>query len=250
MKLLHEDYFAGCGGFAKASLDAGIETNRFIEIDQDAQATLRANFPKVPIWGDIKTYHPTPGQANLYTIGFPCSGTSIAGSRTGLAHVESALWFQALRCICEGQPQFIIIENPEGLINRGLRAVLGGLRMAGYAFDHPQIISAAELGAAHQRNRVFIVSYSKRIKFKEKPTCWSDQIRDMVEEQRTKARWLLFERSGNGITPRFPTGLDTVLNVPRGSTGRIRSRFLFGRTVTPPQAAIPLARVRYLASLI
>jgi DNA (cytosine-5)-methyltransferase 1 len=248
--LIHEDYFAGIGGFTKASSELGIPTVKFIEIDKDAQKTLRSNFPGVPIHGDIRTHHPTPG-ANLYTIGFPCTGTSVAGSRTGLTHQESALWFEALRCICEGQPQFIIVENPEGLVNTGLRAVLGSLRMAGYTFDNPQLISAKELGAGHQRKRVFIVSYPERLRFKGQPLCWSDQIRDSIQTVRTQARWLLLERSIDGINPRFPDGLDNVpLNVPKGTAGRIRSRFLFGRSVTPPQATIPLLRVQYLNSLI
>jgi DNA (cytosine-5)-methyltransferase 1 len=248
--LIHEDYFAGIGGFTKASSELGIPTVKFIEIDKDAQKTLRSNFPGVPIHEDIRTHNPTPG-ANLYTIGFPCTGTSVAGSRTGLAHQESSLWFEALRCIHYGKPTFVVLENPDGLIDRGLRAVLGSLRMAGYTFDNPQIVSAAELGAGHQRKRVFIVSYPERLRFKEQPLCWTDQIRDSIQKVRTKAEWLLLERSSNGINPRFPDGLDNVpLNVRRGTAGRIRSRFLFGRCVTPPQATIPLLRVQYLHSLI
>lgn len=70
-----------------------------------------------------------------------------AGNGTGLDHPESSLWFQALRCIADGRPDFAIIENPAGVISRGLRAVLGGLRMVKYCWDDPQIISAEEFGA-------------------------------------------------------------------------------------------------------
>jgi DNA (cytosine-5)-methyltransferase 1 len=115
----------------------------------------------------------------------------------------------------------------------------------------PQIVSASELGAGHQRKRVFIVSYPERLRFKEQPLCWSDQIGDSIQTIRAKAEWLLLERSSDRINPRFPQGLDNVpFNVPQGTAGRIRSRFLFGKCVTPPQATIPLLRVQYLNSLI
>ncbi len=55
------------------------------------------------------------------------------------------------------------MEQPEGFIQRGLRAVLGGLRMAGYKFDPPLLLSATQLGAMHKRKRLFIVSYSDTV---------------------------------------------------------------------------------------
>ncbi|MFB2768288.1 DNA cytosine methyltransferase [Pelatocladus sp. BLCC-F211] len=39
----------------------------------------------------------------MFTLGFPCTGTSIAGNGTGLKHPESSLWLEALRCITIGQ---------------------------------------------------------------------------------------------------------------------------------------------------
>lgn len=203
----HLDLFSGIGGFSQAArLVGGIQTTQFVEIERDAQATLRSHFPAVPIHADIRDYQPRPGEFDLYTIGFFCTGTSNAGARTGLDHPESAMWREGLRCICLGKPRFIVVEQPEGFIQRGLRAVLGGLRMAGYQWDAPQIISAAEVGAMHQRNRIFIVSYSDQLQFKEQPTSWDDQVREMVERQRADSRWLTVERSRDRASSGIPRG--------------------------------------------
>lgn len=158
--LTHLDLFSGIGGFSYgAEIVGGIQTTQFVEIDPDAQAVLRSRFPGIPIHSDICDYSPSTGEFDLYTVEFPCTGTSNAGLRTGLNHPESALWFEALRCIADGQPHFVVIENPPGVISRGLRAILRGLRVVGYCWDDPQIVSAAQLGAPQERKRLFVITY-------------------------------------------------------------------------------------------
>ena len=69
------------------------------------------------------------------------------------------MFFYSLRAIAIEQPEFVVIEQPRGIINNGLRTVLGGLRMVQYSWEDPEIISAAELGAPHERERLFIIAY-------------------------------------------------------------------------------------------
>ena len=57
MNRTHLDLFSGIGGFALAARWAGIETVQFVEIDPFCQKVLQKNFPGVPIWDDIKTFH-------------------------------------------------------------------------------------------------------------------------------------------------------------------------------------------------
>lgn len=45
------------GGFALAARWAGLETVQFVEIDPFCQKVLKKNFPGVPIYDDIKTFH-------------------------------------------------------------------------------------------------------------------------------------------------------------------------------------------------
>jgi len=125
----HLGAFEGIGAFSEACRRTGkIQTIAYIDIDQHAQTVFKDNFPDIPIYSDIRDYHPCKG-IDLYTGGFPCTGTSNAGNKQGLNHPESALWFEFLRIINEGQPKFVVIENPASVLNNGLRAILGGLRM-------------------------------------------------------------------------------------------------------------------------
>jgi DNA (cytosine-5)-methyltransferase 1 len=177
------DYFAGIGAWELAAeiLEQiyGYQvftTYQFVEILPSAQQVLRSHYPLIPIHFDIKTYTP-PQNIDVYFVSHPCTGTSNAGKRTGLAHPESNLWFEALRCICIGKPKFVVIEQPEGFIHRGLRACLGGLRMAGYSTE-VEIISASQLGALHRRNRVFVVAHTNHLSLQQREgwKCWDEQI--------------------------------------------------------------------------
>ncbi|MEO1340819.1 MAG: DNA cytosine methyltransferase [Cyanobacteria bacterium J06635_13] len=247
--LRHLDLFSGVGGFSLAAKQlGGIQTTQFVEINTDAQSVLRSHFPGVPIDGDIRDYQPKSGRFDLITMGFPCTGTSNAGSRTGLKHPASSLWREGIRCLIQARPKFCVIEQPEGVVGRGLRSVLGGLRMAGYQSE-VEIVSASELGAGHQRLRLFIVSYLDEWadRFSKAP-CWSDQMREMVQRQRVNSQWLTARKSGDRIDYGIPEGV-VRFTVPNRTKGRIKSRYLAGRTVTPGQASIALRRVLYLNSL-
>ncbi|PSB04939.1 DNA cytosine methyltransferase [Merismopedia glauca] len=258
--LRHLDLFSGIGGFTLAATRVGgICTQQFVEINPDAQAILRSHYPNIPIHPDIRSYTPRAGEFDLITCGFPCTGTSIAGTRQGLEHPESALWREGIRCLIQCQPKFCLIEQPEGIIRRGLRTILGALRMARYNFEI-EIVSAAMLGACHKRNRLFIISYPNSLQWSNQPTCWANQMREMVERQRLDSQWLAVRQFCSSfhtrLSVRLVRGLEETeiepeqYSEPTNSKGRIRARYLAGRTVTPPQAAIALRRILYLNSLI
>ena len=257
--LRHLDLFSGIGGFSLAAKQlGGIQTAQFVEINPDAQLILRHHFPNIPIHSDIRDYHPEPGEFDLLSMGFPCTGTSNAGSRTGLQHPASSLWREGLRCLIEAQPKFCIMEQPEGVVGRGLRTILATLYMAGYSFEI-EAVTAQELGAGHQRLRLFIISYPDEQRILYEQTCWSDQMRSLVQRQRANSTWLSVrnqgDRAGNGLSVQLVRGSDrTILEEseytePSKTPGRIRARYLAGRTVTPAQAAIALRRVLYLSEI-
>ena len=186
------DYFAGIGAWELAAeileqiYDYQVFTTyQFVEILPSAQQVLRSHYPLIPIHSDIQTYTP-PQNIDVYFISFPCTGTSQAGTKTGLNHPDSNLWFEALRCICIGKPKFVVIENPEGFIHRGLRACIGGLRMAGYSTE-VEIISASQLGAPHRRNRVFVSAHTHHLSLQQREgwKCWDEQIGMDIETTRS-----------------------------------------------------------------
>ena len=253
------DLFSGIGGFAIAAHWAGFKTAQFVEIDPSAQTELRYHYPHIPIHDDVRTYQPIPGKFDIITAGFPCTGTSGAGLKTGLSHAESALFRDTLRIIYESRPRFTIIENPTGLRDRGLRAVLGGLRMAGYSSELI-VISAGRLGAGHRRQRLFIVSYPHV--GSGNPTITdisrSSEMRAMVSEARNYADWLQVKPGSNGKNDGLPVVLvrhnfSAKLKAPffccdNGQQGRLTARILAGRAVTPQQALIPFLRIKELAN--
>lgn len=245
----HLDLFSGIGGFSLAARTVGgIQTTQFVELDPDAQQVLRSQFPGIPIHSDIRNYTPKRGEFDLISMGFPCVGTSKAGTRTGLSHPESALWREGLRCVLDADPKFCIIEQPEGIIYRGLRTILGYLHLAGYSTEL-EFVSASSLGAGHQRLRLFIISYpDKWQKQLLNAPCWADQMREMVQRQAACNQWLTVKRPRDSAHHGISEPL-VQLSTPNRTPGRIKARYLAGRSVTPGQAAVPLSRVVYLNSL-
>lgn len=247
------DLFSGIGGFAIASHWVGFETAQFVEIDPFCQKVLAKNFPGVPIHDDVRTFHAQPGQFDIITAGFPCTGTSGAGLKTGLDHQESALFRDTLRIIENARPKFTVIENPPGLIDRGLRAILGGLRMVGYSSELI-VVSAARLGAGHRRQRLFIVSYPHIGGGDPTITDISRgrEMRTMVAKtKRLHSYWVKIIPSVHGSNNGFPYlvvpgDLSGCIYVKPRLKGRNTARILLGRTVTPQQALIPMLRIKQL----
>lgn len=269
------DYFAGIGAWEVASQIVNevsgsslFNTIQFVEIDPHAQQVLRSHFPNIPIHSDVKTYTPTPGTADVHFTSFPCTNTSSAGKQTGLAGSESGLWFESLRCICIGRPRFVVVEQPEGIINRGLRAILGGLKLAGYQTE-VELISAAELGAPHRRNRVFVIAHANDAALEQRQgwRCWSESVRaDIKAVREIGARSQAQPGSmrvddgvrgylgGIGFSgwwrhnpPPVSPGLKGLSRKEAGT--RRQCINLYGRSICPLQAAIALMRLKFLISL-
>jgi DNA (cytosine-5)-methyltransferase 1 len=257
------DLFAGTGAATIAADKLGIKTTQFVEIDPSAQRVLKYRFPRIPIHSDIRDYTPKPKEFSIFWNSFPCTGTSNAGNRAGLEHSESRMFFYSLRCIAIGKPEFVVIEQPRGIINNGLRTVLGGLRMVEYSWEDPEIISAAELGAPHERERVFIIAYPNDVsqRLNGVQTGWDKQIRAEVAAIHSQGGQAtsIGGRVDDGI-PDWLGGIpisghwrDAISATPvYPATGHhIKNRRhcvdLYGRAVTPQQAEIALKRVCYLA---
>ena len=274
--------FSGIGAFELAAqmvFGDRYQTFQFVEIDFNAQKVLLKHFKNIPIQSDIKTYHPpAPGFLGFPTIivgGFPCTDTSNAGKREGLSGNESSLWWEMYRVIVECQPDFVIVENPEGIIHRGLRTILGAFTMAGYQTEI-ELITAAELGAPHKRSRIFIIAYRNDLCIQQRQgwCCWSDKIgndiafaqragwhiaRTLPWGQETQSEILslvngvpnyLFGLSYNGWwkhnLPPTDAGIDKLEINPSSRRKMIN---LIGRSIVPLQAAIALMRLKFLVSL-
>ncbi|MEG4044579.1 DNA cytosine methyltransferase [Microcoleus sp. Pol17_C1] len=271
MKLKCVDLFAGIGAWKLAgslvnsNSQIKFETIEFVENNPYSQQVLKTHFPEIPIHSDIQDYLPVKGQADVYTISFPCTGTSRAGKKTGLAHIESSLWFEALRCIIIGRPSFVVLEQPAGVIDRGLRTIIAGFRLADYQTEI-EVVSASECGAPHERQRVFVVAYRNDLQLQQRQgwTCWSDNIgkyitiaKSFISYPKTESRTLPLV---NGV-PSYLAGVHYDhwwrMNPPpvspglkRRTPGRREAVTLAGLSICVPQATVPLMRLQFLASLL
>jgi DNA (cytosine-5)-methyltransferase 1 len=112
-----------------------------------------------PIWSDLKTFpwKEFSGKVDILTGGYPCQPFSAAGKRLG-QNYQRHLWPFIANGIRILQPRLVYFENVDGHISLGLREVIEELGELGYKTTWG-IFSASEVGAPHQRKRVFILAY-------------------------------------------------------------------------------------------
>jgi DNA (cytosine-5)-methyltransferase 1 len=164
--------FAGIGGFDLAARWMGWETAWFSEIDPYASAVLAKHWPGVPNHGDITRIDFTQVEpVDLLCGGFPCQDISSAGKRAGIDGGQSGLWREYARAIGELRPRYVVVENTRDLLVRGMDRVLRDLASLGYDAEWT-VLSASEVGAAHRRDRVWVLAYpqSGRVEGERLPT--------------------------------------------------------------------------------
>lgn len=157
--------FAGIGGFELGLERSGaFKTVAQCEIDPFCRRVLAKHWPDVPRYEDVRTLTAARLAADGIAIdaicgGFPCQDISYAGPGAGLEGERSGLWYEYARLIGELRPRVVVVENVRALLSRGLDAVLGTLTALGYNAEW-ETIRASDVGAPHERSRVWIVAYS------------------------------------------------------------------------------------------
>jgi len=118
--------------------------------------------PPFPIWDDVRTFDGRPwrGVVDLVTGGFPCQPFSAAGKQQGESDPRH-LWPEIARIIGECMPQYVFLENVPPLLSAGSGAAFDGVlrSLAELGFDAAWgTFSAADLGAPHERKRLWIAA--------------------------------------------------------------------------------------------
>ena len=175
--------FTGAGGLDMGVTAAiGGSVAWHCEVDRDASRILAARYPDVPNLGDITAVDWTQVEpVDVLTGGFPCQDLSTAGVRRGLRPgTRSGLWEHMAYAVDALRPDLVVVENVRGLLSadahsdvepcpiclgdgpdgalRALGAVLGDLADLGYDARWCGV-RAADVGAPHNRFRVFVVAY-------------------------------------------------------------------------------------------
>jgi DNA (cytosine-5)-methyltransferase 1 len=158
--------FAGAGGGILGGHLLGWRTVCAVEWDAYAASVLCARqndglLAPFPIWDDVQTFDGRPwrGRVDVVSGGFPCQDISFAGKGAGINGERSGMWAHMARIVREVGPRFVFVENSPALTFRGLDRVLGDLASMGYDARWG-VLSAADAGAPHLRERIWVVADS------------------------------------------------------------------------------------------
>ncbi len=172
--ITHVSLCAGYGGIDLGLKRAipSLRTIAFSEIEAFACANLVSKMEAglldpAPIWTDLKTFPWSEfhGRVDILSGGYPCQPFSAAGKRLG-AEDPRHLWPFIAAGIAAMRPGACFFENVEGHCSLGLPDVLQDLAGMGYRTTWG-VFSASEVGAPHQRKRIFILAHDQRQRVKE-----------------------------------------------------------------------------------
>jgi DNA (cytosine-5)-methyltransferase 1 len=127
------------------------------EIEAAPSRVLEAHWPGVPNLRDLTEVDWCSVEpVDILTAGYPCQPFSHAGQRKG-ADDERHLWPFVAEAVRRIRPRHVVLENVPGHRSLGFDVVLGDLAALRYDVRWTSL-RAADVGAPHGRERVFIVA--------------------------------------------------------------------------------------------
>jgi DNA (cytosine-5)-methyltransferase 1 len=155
--------YGGLGLGVLAAFDGG-RIAWCADSDPHIATILAARMPGVLNLGDVRAIDWTSVEpVEVLTAGFPCQDISAAGRRAGIENgTRSGLWTDIVAGIRVRRPALLVVENVAALRweNGGLYKLLGDLAEAGYDALW-RSVRAADIGAAHRRERVFLLAWPR-----------------------------------------------------------------------------------------
>lgn len=147
-----------CTGYAGIDSVFDGDLAWYCEIDKGPLTLLPQLHPEAKSLGDLKLVDwSTVEPINVLTAGFPCQPVSDAGRK--LIHDDPRwLWPDVFRAVRTLRPEVVFLENVAALLKRGFPGILGDLASIGFDAEWGTI-RASDVGAPHQRNRLFILAW-------------------------------------------------------------------------------------------
>lgn len=175
MMLTHISLFSGSvDGIGIAAKMAGFKTILLCEIDEYCQKVLRKNNHGTFIVGDVTQIYNLP-KATVLSSGIPCQQHSSANKKRSGDNFE---WMHTKRLIEQSNPNWVVIENVNGILTTIHEEICIDLESCGYEVETYNIPAVA-VGAPHERYRVFIVANSSR-----KPIAQTDKAISSIRKER------------------------------------------------------------------
>lgn len=155
------DLFTGYAGITLA-LQEYVRPIAYVEIEEYCQKIISYRMadgllPRAPIYSDVKNIQGKIGDCDIITAGFPCQDISVAGNGKGLEGERSGLFYEIVRLTEEIRPSFVFLENSPAIRTKGLEQVIKTFTSMGYDCRWT-CLSAARIGANHQRDRWFFLA--------------------------------------------------------------------------------------------
>jgi len=231
--------FAGAGGGILGGHLLGWRTICAVEWEPYAASVLAARqndgiLPPFPIWDDIQTFDGRPwrGIVDVVSGGFPCQDISAAGKGAGIEGERSGMWREMARLVGEVRPRYVYIENSPMLTTRGGARVIADLTSLGYDAQW-DIMGAADVGAPHQRDRIWVVAKRKMgdsgCEYGEKRVSKPSEFTQIKTSNNSK-------RFGNASLWNKEAELDS-LRIPDGVAARVDRLKAIGNGQVPRVAA-------------
>jgi len=237
------ELFAGCGGLALGMSRAGFSHALMAEFNHDAVATVLHNRAQrvkhVEHWPmeltDVRNidWSRHAGSIDIVSGGPPCQPFGIGGKKRG--HEDSRdMWPEAVRAVCEAQPDAFLFENVRNLAGPRFAPYLEWIKNC---LRHPadkrridedfvahserlrlsqkpaayevisQVVNAADYGAPQIRYRVLIFGLSAKLETKPLPMERTHSRERLIWDQFVTGEY--WRR--HNIKPRGPTARDRAL---------------------------------------
>ena len=157
-----------CSGYGGIELGLreiiDVRTICYVEIELPTATILatrmeEGHLDKAPIWSNLKSFSTEEwrGKVDILTGGFPCQPFSVAGTKLGEDDPRN-LWPDTARLIRGLGVPIVFLENVPGILRYYYDTIRPELREMGYEVTEG-LFSAAETGAPHKRQRIFILAY-------------------------------------------------------------------------------------------
>ena len=180
-----------CSGYGGIELGLGVvertRTVCYVENEISVASILAArmedgSLDSAPVWSNLRTFDPEPwrGKVDIIAGGFPCQPFSVAGAKRG-ADDNRNLWPEVERIARGLGYPTLFLENVTGVLDYHYKTIRPSLQEMGYTVKEG-LFTAAETGAPHKRQRLFILAYTDYERLQGKPRNYSDEEQSVCED--------------------------------------------------------------------